>query len=446
MKEQQMLIELSTIVQSKNVPNMPVDAYDSFPPHWRTIRLREVLRERDIRAGELKVIESDNCPVLSLTKNHGLIPQSKRFINRVATNDISNYKVIGKGQIVYNPFVIWEGAIHTLKEIERGLISPAYLVWDAIEADAYFLDFLLRTPQLLKEFSRVASGIVQRRRTVHKDVFLNIKIHLPPLSEQHAITHILQTVKQVIQARRKELELELERKDALMQYLFTHGTQNETTKQSEVGEIPENWEVRRLGEVLRRSQYGLSVAGSLTGKYCILRMNSLVNGAVIFNDLQYVDIDKKTFEAFKLERNDILFNRTNSVELVGKTALFDKEDPAVFASYLIRITTDEEQVNPAFLNWYFNWEAIQKRLRFLASRGVSQANISASKLQTFQLPIPPLEEQKKIVSIFNAYAGKVVAIEKEITLHEELFRLLLDELMAGHISTAPLVEQLEKGL
>ncbi len=420
--------------------SQPQLAIKTLPYHWKLVSLGNVLREVDIRAEDLKIVESERTPVLSLTKNNGLIPQYERFNNRVAIQDISSYKVIKKGQIVYNPFVLWEGAIYALKGREQGLISPAYLVWEAIHANPYFLDFLLRTPLLLKEYLRVASGVVQRRRAVRKDVFLNIRIPLPPSSEQRTIAHILQTVQDAIQARRNEIELERERKAALMQRLFTHGTRNEPTKQSEVGEIPESWEVNNLEDFLLGTQYGLSLAGGSTGAYPILRMNNLVDGSLDYDNFQYVDLEDATLQKFKLNKGDVLFNRTNSNELVGKTSLFNSDRTVVFASYLIRLVTNSKQLRPAFLNWYFNWEATQRRLKTLASRGVSQSNINASKLQRFKVPITTPLEQDEIVDILNTCDSRIASLEKELSLHEELFRALLDELMTGRLSALPLVE------
>jgi type I restriction enzyme S subunit len=308
---------------------------NNLPEHWRIVKLENVLREVDIRAEELKVIESEQMPVLSLTKNKGLILQSERFNNRVATQDISNYKVIKEGQIVYNPFVLWEGAIYALKGREQGLVSPVYLVWEATDANNYFLDFLLRTPQLLNEYLRVASGVVQRRRAVRKGTFLNIRIPLPPPPEQQSIVQVLQTVHEAIQVRRDELVLENARKNALMEHFFKHGIRNEQSRTSEIGEIPVNWSVKYLENFLLETQYGLSLPLGLSGKYPVLRMNNLQDGFISFKDIKYVDLENATFQKFKLNKGDLLFNRTNSYELVGKTSLFDSDEAVVFASYLI---------------------------------------------------------------------------------------------------------------
>lgn len=335
--------------------------------------------------------------------------------------DVGNTKYYkGKFEAYQRTYVLQDFTLH-----------PLYL---------YFYLAALIKPELIKK--KVGSTMPY----IKKGDLENFIIHFPPLSEQRTIAYTLQTAQQAIQIRRKELELERERKAALMQYLFTHGTRNEPTKQSEVGEIPESWEIRKLGEALQNIQYGISLAGNSAGTYPILRMNNLVDGVVLNENLQYVNVDEKIFKTFQLKKGDILFNRTNSAELVGKTALFNENSLTVFASYLIRITTNKEQLLPDFLNWYFNWEIVQKRLRSIATRGVSQANISASNLQNFKLPIPPIiTEQAEIANLFNLYTTKIAALEKEITLHEELFRALLDELMTGRISTLPLVEQLEKG-
>lgn len=156
-----------------------------------------------------------------------------------------------------------------------------------------------------------------------------------------------------------------------------------------------------LGAVVRQAQYGLSVRGQRVGKTPILRMNCQERGRVIFRDLQYVDLDERTLKAHLLERGDILFNRTNSFELVGRTAFYDSDISAVFASYLVRLKLDRNRVDPAYLTYYLNWSPTQRRLKTLASRGVSQANISASKLKDFEVSLPPIEEQRAAAAVMS---------------------------------------------
>src|SRR5207244_2719571 len=113
--------------------------------------------------------------------------------------------------------------------------------------------------------------------------------------------------------------------------------------------------------------------------------------------LQYVELTADQFQKFRVERRDILFNRTNSLDLVGRTAIFDLEGDFVFASYLIRLRTDGKRLRPFFLNHYFNWEETQVRLKSIATRAVSQSNISATRLRGFWVPVPKVDQQDEIV-------------------------------------------------
>ena len=294
--------------------------------------------------------------------------------------------------------------------------------------------------------SSVRSALASRmegstgRQRLSASTLANLEIMLPPLAEQRAIARILRAAQDAIAARRREVTLERERKAALMQRLFTHGVRGEPAKQTEIGEMPQSWQVMRLGDVLAQTQYGLSLRGESSGDHPILRMNNLVEGHVDITDLQYVTTDDATVRQFQLAQGDILFNRTNSYELVGKTALFDLSGTFLFASYLIRVVPLAEKLLPGFLSAYLNSVRTQQRLRMLASRGVSQSNISASKLTGFLIPLPSLDEQRAIADALAACDTHIAALEREIALHQELFRALLEELMRGRLPALGLVD------
>jgi type I restriction enzyme S subunit len=312
-------------------------------------------------------------------------------------------------------------------------------VVDSRQVDAAWLAYQF----LLQWDHRVFKALCRRhvgQASISLDKLSNLTLPLPSLAEQRAIACILRAAQDAIAARRREVTLERERKAALMQRLFTHGVRGEPTKQTEIGEMPQSWQVVRLGDALVKTQYGLSLRGESVGDYPILRMNNLVEGHVDTADLQYVTTDDTILRQFQLAHGDILFNRTNSYELVGKTALFDLPGKFLFASYLIRVIPLPEILLSGFLNAYFNTARTQQRLRMLASRGVSQSNISASKLQEFFIPLPSLDEQRAIADTLAACDTHIAALEREIALHEELFRALLEELMSGRLSALPLVE------
>ncbi len=161
--------------------------------------------------------------------------------------------------------------------------------------------------------------------------------------------------------------------------------------------FPSEWKTVTIGSLAETTQYGLSLRGEQEGAYPILRMNALIDGRISLQNLQFVDLDPRTLANFRLAPGDLLFNRTNSYELVGRTAVFDHSDvDAVFASYLVRLRIDRTQADPRFLNFLLNWDVTQGELKSLATRAVGQANISAGKLSDFSVHLPSLSEQTKI--------------------------------------------------
>jgi type I restriction enzyme S subunit len=261
----------------------------------------------------------------------------------------------------------------------------------------------------------------------------------PPLPEQQKIASVLSAVQDAKEKTENVISALKELKKSMMKHLFTYGpvsiedAEKVPLKETEIGMIPEHWKISKIKNVITLSQYGLSIRGNPKGKYTILRMNNIQNGHLDLSDLQYVDVDKALYEKFKLNKGDILFNRTNSFELVGKVTIFDIVDPFVFASYLVRIRTDSSQLFPNFLNYCLNWQPTQNRLKMLASRGVSQSNISATKLKDFLILLPSLPEQHKIAEILSAIDRKIEAEESQKNSLEALLKTLLSLLMTGKI-------------
>lgn len=292
-----------------------------------------------------------------------------------------------------------------------------------------FLKFVIHSDEFVAHAKSTTSG-VQHPRTSWPSL-REFRLSLPPLPEQKKIAHILSTVQRAIEAQERIIQTTTELKKALMHKLFTEGLRHEPQKQTEIGLVPESWEVIELGDMLKLAQYGLSVKGNDEGNYPILRMTNQVNGQIVNRNLQYVEISDADHAKFKVERGDILFNRTNSLDLVGRTAIFDIGGDFVFASYLIRLQTDEKHLNPFFLNCYFNTDEIQVRLKSIATRAVSQSNISASRLKGFPIPKPSLDEQEEMVTASLALDRKLAVHQAKLEQLQALFHMLLHELMTA---------------
>lgn len=195
------------------------------------------------------------------------------------------------------------------------------------------------------------------------------------------------------------------------------------------GEGAADWPVAPLGDVAPIRQYGLSVRGSASGDLPIVRMTNLRDGRVMFTDLQYVSLPDREAERYKLADGDLLFNRTNSADLVGRVGLVTSPPPSVFASYLIRLRCDCSTMLPAFLCAFLNWGPTQAILRGMATRGVSQANISASTLATLAVPVPPVAEQVAVARWLHAVDAARSASEAVSERASAVFRAAIEELL-----------------
>ena len=162
-------------------------------------------------------------------------------------------------------------------------------------------------------------------------------------------------------------------------------------------------------------------------------MNNIENGYVVENDMKYVDLNDRTFNQFRLEKGDILFNRTNSYELVGKVGIFLLGGGYTFASYLIRLRANQLRANPLFINSYLNADWTQFRLKNLATRGVSQSNINATNLKSLKVPCPPLPEQQKIAEILSGVDEKIEVERQRKGKLEELKKGLMQILLTGKV-------------
>lgn len=251
--------------------------------------------------------------------------------------------------------------------------------------------------------------------------------------EQRAIAGVLGKLQAAVETQERTIRTLAELKAATMAKLFREGLRGEKLKSTELGEIPESWDALPIGDLVTMAQYGLSVRGNKEGRYPILRMNCQDDGIVIFDNLQHVDLDEKTFSAYRLTKGDLLFNRTNSHELVGRTAMVREERAAVFASYLVRLRAND-RIRPGFLNYYLNQTSTQAALRGFATRAVGQSNISASKLKTFVVPVPrTMDQQKEIEETLDCISEKIVTAKNKIKLMEARFSTMLNQLMTGQV-------------
>lgn len=277
--------------------------------------------------------------------------------------------------------------------------------------------------------------------SVNKTTLDNLEIPFFSKLEQADIGGFLRSLVYHVEQEQQALHTTQALKRAAMQTLFTRGLRGEPQKETEVGPVPESWETTTIDDVAVSTQYGLSMRGGTSGAYPILRMNCQQDGKVHYRDIQFVDLDSESYDRFRVRPGDLLFNRTNSIELVGRMAIVEDDRPAVFASYLVRLVVDANRCIPEFLNYFMNWPRTQEEIKKLASRAVGQANINATKLRTVLFPLPVIDEQREIVAVLDTIDCKIDLHRRKCAVLQELFKALLHDLMTGEIR----VEELSLG-
>ena len=412
-----------------------------LPEGWKCVPLGELLREVDVRQTDLPKTETNALEVLSLTKNDGLILQSVRFGKRIATEDTSKYKVVREGQIVYNPYVIWEGAVHALRKHRAGLVSPVYPVWETVEPDGGFVDYVLRTPPLIDAYNRVCSGAVNRRRSIRQGAFTGIKLTVPSLPERRAIAEVLRTVQGAKASTEKVIAATRQLKASLMKHLFTYGpvplSQTEVSKSTDMRAGPQRWQSAKLGELVAEGpQNGLYKPQTDYGDGTqILRIDDYPNeGGVVTGAARRVTLSAGEERLYGLRPGDLLINRVNSLSHLGKTALVGKlEEPVVYESNTMRFSVDRGKVLPEFLYRFLCFEPTREAMRGMAKRAVAQSSINQGDVSSLSVPLPPLGEQGQIAMQLEAVDAKLAAEEQRREALDTLFKSVLHHLMTGKL-------------
>ena len=189
-----------------------------------------------------------------------------------------------------------------------------------------------------------------------------------------------------------------------------------------------------IGELAADMRYGTSKKASDSGEFKYLRMNNMTDdGRLDLSDLKYIDLSGAELENAKVVRGDLLFNRTNSREKVGKTCVFNKNEPMVIAGYIVRVRFDE-RVEPGYVSAFLNSNYGKGLLRKMAKGAVGQANISAKEMAKIELPLPPIELQRSFLDFAASVDKSKFAVQKALDeLNATTKKILNQELGLGDV-------------
>lgn len=197
------------------------------------------------------------------------------------------------------------------------------------------------------------------------------------------------------------------------------------------GPIPPDWRIVPLRDLIRSTEYGSSSKSFQQGQVPVLRMGNLQDGRIDWADLVFTS-DEAEIDRYRLRSGDVLFNRTNTLELVGKSSLYDCRFPAIFAGYLIRITVEPPRLDPRFLTYILSTRAARQYGKTVVSLAVGQANINAEKLRSYPIPIPPsLQEQEAIATALQDAEALLEGLKRLIGKKRDLKQAAMQQLLTG---------------
>ena len=259
-------------------------------------------------------------------------------------------------------------------------INNRYLYW-----------FLKGKTEYLNSLGRGATF-----KELSKQIVASIEISVPSYKKQEEVVQILGKISILIQLRRKELE-EL---DNLIRARFVEM----------FGTFPANekgWNTGTIRDLVSDVRYGSSrkAANGDSGKYPYLRMNNITYGGELdLSDTKTIDIPDEELDKCTVRRGDLLFNRTNSRELVGKTCVYNRDEMMVLAGFVVRVRLNDRAL-PEFVSVFMNTDFSKQMLLGMCKAAIGQANINAQELQNIGIYIPPIQIQKDFVS-FKAQVDK----------------------------------------
>lgn len=416
-----------------------VEWLGEVPHGWEIINPRRIF-------AQMRELAHPDDEQLSATQKSGVVPQrlyieqeDQKVVLALAGTD--NFKRVQTGDFVISLRSFQGGIEYSAYD---GCVSPAYTVLRPTRSiiGSYFR-YLLKTEEFILKLQSVTSGI-RDGRNVSYEQFATVPLCAPPLPEQTAIAAFLDRetarIDALVAEQRRLIDLLKEKRQAVISHAVTKGLNpNAKLKPAGIdwlGDVPEGWDVCQLKRVFKRVDYGISDSLSSEGPVGILRMGNISDGQVVLDDLKYAD---EVPPDLMLTRDDLLFNRTNSLDLIGKVGRFEPVDDAKisFASYLVRIRLEEKYGSPRFFAYLLNTPAILAEARANALVAIGQCNLNPTRYGQFWIALPPRDEQEEIVDYLGPKTAKLDTLtnsaESAITLLQERRAALISAAVTGKI-------------
>lgn len=387
----------ATFYKEKMFKETPIG---KIPKDWKIVRLGEVL---DLKNGERpKISDSGKIPIYGA---NGIMGYTTEFL-------------------VHNDFTIIIGRVGASGEVHLGQ-GKIWVSDNAIYSRSYrkdkvyllFLYYLLKSKNLSRFATKTTHPIITQ-------TFLNsFSIQFPPLEEQKAIAHILSTVDEAIRKTDEIIAKTRRLKKGLMQKLLTKGIGHKEFKDTEIGRIPKDWKIVKLGEVVGKRDENVLPKG-IGEKY--VGLEHIESGRIF---LRKYGLDKDVKSAkFKFHRGDILYGKLRPY--LDKAVLVDFD--GICSTDLLVLYPKSNKIISEYLIYVLH---SQRFLNYAVAtmRGTNHPRTSWESIARFKLALPPLQEQENIAKIFLTVDKKLEVEMKRKEKLERIKKALMDLLLTGKI-------------
>jgi type I restriction enzyme, S subunit len=385
-----------------------------IPTHWDTIQSRRLFSLRKEKA-------TPNDRQLTASQKHGVIYQDdymaqegQRVVQVLIGADILKH-------VEPNDFVIsmrsFQGGIEWCGL--RGSISSAYVMLIPSESvHVKFFSYLFKCRPYIQALQST-SNLVRDGQALRYENFTLIDLPVIPYSEQQAIAEFLshETTKidALIAEQEHLIELLNEKRQSVISQAVTKGLNHAASMKDSgvewMGRVPAHWDVGPLKRAFSSVDYGISDSLEASGEVAVLRMGNIGGGKVIMDDFKYVD---SVDIGLLLKEGDLLYNRTNSLDLIGKVGLFAGGSHArvTFASYLVRLRTSADCV-PGYFGYMLNTVGMLGAARANAIVAIGQCNLNPTRYGALIVAIPPQSEQRDILAFLDEQTSKLDTLVAE---------------------------------
>jgi len=413
------------------------------PDNWVETTFRDVTTYIS-RGKSPKYTDVSALPVVNqkAIRWHGIQKEYLKFIHPDQIDQWTPERFIQEGDVLWNS--TGTGTIGRACLVQKAHLTPSKVVDSHVTIirpnkeliDPRYLFAWIRSPEIQRAIADLATGSTNQIE-LPRSIIAELRLPLAPLNEQKRIADKLDALLARVDACRERLDrvpqiLKRFRQSVLS--AATNGTLTEEWRKLEA--IVAEWMEVELGDVAEGFSYGSAAKSAREGKIPVLCMGNIQDGQLVWNSLVFTS-DPSEIKKYRLCAGDVLFNRTNSPELVGKTAVFKGEREAIYAGYLIRVRCGNK-LHPDFLNYCLNSPEGRDYCWQVKSDGVSQSNINAKKLAAFPINLPSHNEQCEIVrrvETLFAFADRLEA--RYIAGRERIDQLipsLLDKAFSGELT------------